>query len=278
MAGRWSRPAGPSSGRPSSVTWYGRGRVSRAPDCHVLAGAHAARTGTVQPGPGPAPGHSVVPGMNTSDAARSGGSLTPAPAAPLPAAGGYGTLTVAAVPIGRPGDASPLLAQALAAAPLVAAEDTRRLRRLAATLGVEVTGRVISYWNAVERQRSDQLLDVLRTGPGRAAGVRRGHAHDQRSRVPAGGGRGRRGRPDQGAARAVRGDRRAGRVRPAHRPVLLRGVPAAPRPASGPAASPSWPPSPGPWSSSRPPSGSGPPWTSWPRRSGPDAGRWSAVS
>jgi 16S rRNA (cytidine1402-2'-O)-methyltransferase len=46
----------------------------------------------------------------------------------------------------------------------VAAEDTRRLRRLAATLGVEVTGRVISYWNAVERQRSDQLLDVLRSG------------------------------------------------------------------------------------------------------------------
>jgi 16S rRNA (cytidine1402-2'-O)-methyltransferase len=71
---------------------------------------------------------------------------------------------VAAVPIGRPGDASPLLAQALAEAPLVAAEDTRRLRRLAATLGVEVNGRVISYWNAVERQRSDQLLDVLRGG------------------------------------------------------------------------------------------------------------------
>ena len=91
----------------------------------------------------------------------------PGPAAGGPAstgAGRYGTLTVAAVPIGRPGDASPLLAQALAEAPLVAAEDTRRLRRLAATLGVEVTGRVISYWNAVERQRSDQLLDVLRAG------------------------------------------------------------------------------------------------------------------
>jgi 16S rRNA (cytidine1402-2'-O)-methyltransferase len=112
-----------------------------------------------------APGHSVVPGMNTSDAAHSSGAPTPAASDSLtPAAGGYGTLTVAAVPIGRPGDASPLLAQALAEAPLVAAEDTRRLRRLAATLGVEVTGRVISYWNAVERQRSDQLLDVLRTG------------------------------------------------------------------------------------------------------------------
>ena len=49
-----------------------------------------------------------------------------------------GTLTVAAVPIGRPGDASPLLAAALAGAPVIAAEDTRRLRRLAAALGVEL--------------------------------------------------------------------------------------------------------------------------------------------
>ncbi len=81
-----------------------------------------------------------------------------------PAADGCGTLTVAAVPIGRPGDASPLLAQALAEAPLVAAEDTRRLRRLAATLGVEVTGRVVSYWDAVERLRGEQLVDSLRHG------------------------------------------------------------------------------------------------------------------
>ena len=71
---------------------------------------------------------------------------------------------MAAVPIGRPGDASPLLAQALAGAPVVAAEDTRRLRRLAATLGVELTGRVVSYWDAVEQRRGDQLLDALRQG------------------------------------------------------------------------------------------------------------------
>ena len=105
----------------------------------------------------------MVPGMNTSDSAASG----PAPSGSVgcdPEAGGYGTLTVAAVPIGRPGDASPLLAQALAEAPLVAAEDTRRLRRLAATLGVEVTGRVVSYWDAVERRRGGQLLDSLRQG------------------------------------------------------------------------------------------------------------------
>ena len=106
--------------------------------------------------------------MNTSDSAASGpaasDSAASGPAGGDPQAGGYGTLTVAAVPIGRPGDASPLLAQALAEAPLVAAEDTRRLRRLAATLGVEVTGRVVSYWDAVERRRGGQLLDSLRQG------------------------------------------------------------------------------------------------------------------
>ena len=97
--------------------------------------------------------------MNTSNPAASN------PAASEPAAAeGFGTLTVAAVPIGRPGDASPLLAQALAEAPLVAAEDTRRLKRLASTLGVEVTGRVVSYWEAVERSRGGRLLDSLRQG------------------------------------------------------------------------------------------------------------------
>ena len=44
---------------------------------------------------------------------------------------GPGTLIVAAAPIGRPEDASPRLASALAGAAVVAAEDTRRVRRLA---------------------------------------------------------------------------------------------------------------------------------------------------
>ncbi len=106
----------------------------------------------------------MVPGMNSSDPAASDlPARDPAATGPDPA-GAFGTLTVAAVPIGRPGDASPLLAQALAAAPVVAAEDTRRLRRLAATLGVELTGRVVSYWDAVEQRRGDQLLGVLRQG------------------------------------------------------------------------------------------------------------------
>src|SRR6266704_6160943 len=47
-----------------------------------------------------------------------------------------GTLIVAATPLGRAADASPRLAGALAAAQLIAAEDTRRVRRLARELGV----------------------------------------------------------------------------------------------------------------------------------------------
>lgn len=78
--------------------------------------------------------------------------------------GPSGTLIVAATPIGQPGDASPRLAAALAAAPLVAAEDTRRLRRLAAALGVEAAGRVVSYYEAVERARAPGLLAALRRG------------------------------------------------------------------------------------------------------------------
>lgn len=74
------------------------------------------------------------------------------------------TLTLAAVPIGRPQDASPRLAAALATAPLVAAEDTRRLRRLASELGVRLTGRVISYYDDVEIARTPGLLAELEAG------------------------------------------------------------------------------------------------------------------
>jgi 16S rRNA (cytidine1402-2'-O)-methyltransferase len=75
-----------------------------------------------------------------------------------------GTLTVAAVPIGRPGDASPLLAHALATAPVIAAEDTRRLRKLAAALGAEPAGKIISYYDAVEQSREPALIATLLAG------------------------------------------------------------------------------------------------------------------
>ena len=75
-----------------------------------------------------------------------------------------GTLILAAAPIGRPDDASGRLAAELAAAPVIAAEDTRRLRRLAGRLGVELTGRLVSYYEGAEAGRHDFLLGELRAG------------------------------------------------------------------------------------------------------------------
>jgi 16S rRNA (cytidine1402-2'-O)-methyltransferase len=75
-----------------------------------------------------------------------------------------GTLLVAAAPIGRPDDASPRLAAALGAARIIAAEDTRRVRRLAAALGVQLTARIVSYYDDVETSRASGLLAGLLAG------------------------------------------------------------------------------------------------------------------
>src|SRR5262249_3759114 len=75
-----------------------------------------------------------------------------------------GTLTVAATPLGQPADASPRLAAALAAAQLIAAEDTRRVLRLARELGVRLTGRLISYYNGVDKEKSAEFLAALKAG------------------------------------------------------------------------------------------------------------------
>jgi 16S rRNA (cytidine1402-2'-O)-methyltransferase len=73
-------------------------------------------------------------------------------------------LVLAAAPIGDPRDASQRLREALAHADVVAAEDTRRLRRLAAALGVELTAKVVAVYDAVERGRSTALLDAVEAG------------------------------------------------------------------------------------------------------------------
>lgn len=75
-----------------------------------------------------------------------------------------GTLLVAGVPLGRPEDASERLREALAEAEVIAAEDTRRLRRLARDLGVTPSGRIVSYYEPKEAQRAEQLLGELRAG------------------------------------------------------------------------------------------------------------------
>jgi 16S rRNA (cytidine1402-2'-O)-methyltransferase len=75
-----------------------------------------------------------------------------------------GTLILAGVPIGRVEDASPSLTRALETADIIAAEDTRRLRRLAASLDVTITGRVISYYDAIETRRAGELVTELENG------------------------------------------------------------------------------------------------------------------
>src|SRR4051794_20515188 len=71
---------------------------------------------------------------------------------------GGGRLVLAATPIGDPQDAPPRLARLLAEADVVAAEDTRRLRRLTAALGVEPRGRLVSYHEHNEQVRSAELV------------------------------------------------------------------------------------------------------------------------
>ncbi|WP_146842733.1 16S rRNA (cytidine(1402)-2'-O)-methyltransferase [Cellulomonas composti] len=75
-----------------------------------------------------------------------------------------GVLVLAATPIGNVGDASDRLRTLLATADVVAAEDTRRLRALAARLGVEVRGRVVSHHEHNEAARSDELLAAVAAG------------------------------------------------------------------------------------------------------------------
>lgn len=73
-------------------------------------------------------------------------------------------LILGATPIGRPADASARLGAALASADVVAAEDTRRLRRLATDLGIEISGRVVSYFEGNERERAPELVAAVGNG------------------------------------------------------------------------------------------------------------------
>jgi 16S rRNA (cytidine1402-2'-O)-methyltransferase len=75
-----------------------------------------------------------------------------------------GRLLLAATPLGDPGDASTRLVAALGTADVIAAEDTRRVRRLASALGVTIQGRVVSHYDAVEAARAPVLLDAVRDG------------------------------------------------------------------------------------------------------------------
>jgi 16S rRNA (cytidine1402-2'-O)-methyltransferase len=75
-----------------------------------------------------------------------------------------GLLLLAGTPIGDPQDAPPRLASVLTTADVVAAEDTRRLARLTAALGVTPAGRVVSYHEHNEVRRTPELLADLVAG------------------------------------------------------------------------------------------------------------------
>ena len=73
-----------------------------------------------------------------------------------------GTLILCATPIGNLGDASPRLAETLAASDVIYAEDTRRSRVLLANLNVDRPLR--SFFTGNEAARSQELRDRLERG------------------------------------------------------------------------------------------------------------------
>jgi 16S rRNA (cytidine1402-2'-O)-methyltransferase len=75
-----------------------------------------------------------------------------------------GRLILLGAPLGDPRDASPRLREVLAGADVVAAEDTRRLARLARDLDVTVTGRLVSYFEGNEERRTPDLVRQVLDG------------------------------------------------------------------------------------------------------------------
>ena len=73
-------------------------------------------------------------------------------------------MVLVGAPLGNPGDASARCREELARADIVAAEDTRRLARLARDLGIELSGRVISYFEGNEVRRTGDLVQAALDG------------------------------------------------------------------------------------------------------------------
>ena len=70
-------------------------------------------------------------------------------------------LILLGAPLGNVADASARLRDVLATADVVAAEDTRRLSRLARELDVSLPGRIVSYFEGNEVRRTPELVDLL---------------------------------------------------------------------------------------------------------------------
>ncbi|MET7749922.1 16S rRNA (cytidine(1402)-2'-O)-methyltransferase [Micromonospora sp. NPDC005367] len=75
-----------------------------------------------------------------------------------------GRLILLGAPLGNPADASARFREVLTTADVVAAEDTRRLTRLARDLDVTVPGRIVSYFEGNEERRTPELVEVIQAG------------------------------------------------------------------------------------------------------------------
>ena len=138
-----------------------------------------------------------------------------------------GRLIVCPTPIGNLEDLSDRQRRALAEADVVACEDTRRTGLLYERLDLD-RPRLVSNHEGNEADRARQLAQAIERGAKVVLISDAGHARDLRPRLPPDPGVHRARARDRGAARALRGHDRAGGLRPAHRPVAVRGLPAAP--------------------------------------------------
>jgi 16S rRNA (cytidine1402-2'-O)-methyltransferase len=75
-----------------------------------------------------------------------------------------GRMVLVGAPLGNPGDASTRCREELRQADIIAAEDTRRLARLVRDLGIELTGRVVSYFEGNEVRRTPDLVQAALDG------------------------------------------------------------------------------------------------------------------
>ena len=73
-------------------------------------------------------------------------------------------LLLAGVPLGNPGDASARLIGAIKSATIIAAEDSRRFQRLCQDLEVSASGKILSFFEGNEEERTMQLLEELKNG------------------------------------------------------------------------------------------------------------------
>ena len=136
-------------------------------------------------------------------------------------------LHVVATPIGNLRDITLRALETLAAADLIACEDTRVTRKLTEHYGI--TTPLTPYHEHNAARGAAEAAGAARRGRRGGAGVRRRHAAHLRSGLQAGA-RSRRRRPrGDGPAGRVRGAGGAHHQRAADRPLHVRGIPAATR-------------------------------------------------